>query len=252
MTDLNTQQGLVYEGNIHAQRYVTGVLQSKAIGPFEVTAFSITAANEAKERKSNLVGQSGKVRGTFARTNPTQVKLQANAANSDLYALFLLGTTADYSSTGGTATGEAITGMEHDKWYKLAHENVSSVTITGKTEGTDFEVDPELGLIRTLSTGTIADNYDASIDYTYSGITGTTIRVGTESKVSVKLIGRLVNSETGAKAILEVPEVTLSPDGEINLIGDDYQSFSLTGSCVLRDGEAADLYLRDPVTYAAP
>lgn len=250
MPDLNTQQGLIYEGNIHAQRYVNGVLQAKAIGPFEVTALSITASNEVKERKSNLVGQSGKVRGSFARINPTQLKMSANAVNADLYALFLLGSTAAYSAAGGTVTAESVASMEHDKWYKLAHANVSAVVITGKTLGTDYEVDAQLGLIRTLSTGTIANNATSSVDYTYSAISGTTIRVGTESKVDVKLIGRLANSETGAHAILEVPKVTLSPDGEIALIGDDYQSLGLSGSCVLLDGETADLYLRDPVTYS--
>lgn len=250
MPDLNTQQGLIYEGNIHAQRYVNGVLDKKAIGPFEVTAFTMQASNETFERRSNLVGQSGKVRGSFARTNATQITLQANAANSDLYALFLLGSTAAYNKAGGTVTGESIASMEHDKWYKLAHPNVSSVVIATKTINVDYQVDAELGLIRILSTGTIANNATSSVNYTYSGITGTTIRVGTESKVDVKLIGRLVNSETGAKAILEVPKVTLSPDGEIPLIGDDYQSFGLSGSCVLMDGETADLYLRDPVTYA--
>lgn len=250
MPDLNTQQGLIYEGNIHAQRYVNGVLQAKAIGPFEVTALTMTASNEVRERKSNLVGQSGKVRGSFARTNPTNLAIRANAANSDLYALFLLGTTAAYSVTGGTVSGESVASMEHDKWYKLANANVSAVVIATKVLGTDYEVDAELGLIRTLSTGTIADNATSSVNYTYSGIAGTTIRVGTESKVDVKLIGRLVNAETGAKAILDVPKVTLSPDGEISLIGDDYQDFGLTGSCVLLDGETADLYLRDPVTYS--
>lgn len=250
MPDLNSQQGLIYEGNIHAQRYVNGVLQAKAIGPFEITALTITASNEVKERKSNLVGQSGKVRGSFARTNPTQIKISANATNSDLYALFLLGSTAALNVAGGTVTGESLASAEHDKWYKLAHENVSSVVVTGKTLGVDYAVDAELGMIRILSTGTIADNATSAVNYTYSGITGTTIRVGTESKVDVRLLGRLVNAETGAKAIIEVPKVTLSPDGEISLIGDDYQDFGLTGSCVLLDGETADLYLRDPVTYA--
>ncbi|MGR8932212.1 MAG: phage tail tube protein [Gammaproteobacteria bacterium] len=250
MGDLNTQQGLVYEGNIHALLYVAGVLQKKAIGPIEITGFTTKAANEIKERKSLLVGQAGKTRGTMSRISPTELKIKANAANSDLYALFLLGSTAALNITGGTVTGESVASMEHDKWYQLDHKNVSSVTIATKTEGTDFEVDTKLGLIRTLSTGTIADNATNSVDYTYSGITGTTIKVGTEAKVDVKLIGRLVNSETGAEAILEVPKVTLSPDTELALIGDDYSEFSLTGKCVLLDGETADFYLHDPATYA--
>lgn len=250
MADLNSQQGLIYEGNIHAQRYVNNVLQAKAIGPFEITALTMQASNETKNRKSYLVGQAGKARGSIARTNATQIKISANAANADLYALFLLGTTAAYSKSGGTISGESVASMEHDKWYKLAHPNVSAVSIATKVLNVDYQVDVELGLIRTLSTGTIANNATSSVNYTYGAIAGTTIRVGTESKVDVKLIGRLANSETGAKAILEVPKVTLSPDGEISLIGEDYQSFGLSGSCVLMDGETADLYLRDPVTYS--
>ncbi|PPD22867.1 MAG: hypothetical protein CTY22_05210 [Methylomonas sp.] len=249
MPDLNAQQGLIYEGNIHAQRYIGGVLGHKAIGPFEVTALSLTVSNEVQERRSRLVGQSGKVRGSFARSNPTQISLSANAANADLYALFLLGSVAAHSLTGGTVTAESVASMEHDKWYKLAQANVSAVVIATRTLGIDYEVDARLGMIRSLSTGAIANNATVLVNYSYGAISGTSIRVGTESKVDVRLLGRLVNSETGAHAILDVPKVTLSPDGDIALIGDDYQTMTLTGSCVLMDGESADLYLRDPVTY---
>ncbi len=250
MADLNTQQGLVYEGNIHARQYINGVLQKKAIGPFEVTSLTAKAANEVKERKSNLVGQSGKVRGTFARTSPTELKIGANAANSDLYALFLLGSIAAYTVTGGSITGESVTFTELDKWYALNNKNVSAVAITGKTLGVDFEVDAQLGYIRALSTGTIAAATTSSVNYTKGAIAGTTIQVGTQSKVDVMLEGRLQNAETGAQAILYVPKVTLSPSKELSLIGNDYQDFELTGSCLLMNGEVADFYLRDPVTYS--
>jgi len=250
MSDANLQQGLIYEGTIFAQRYVNNVLQAKSIGPFEVTGLTIKATNEVKTRKSNLTGQSGKVRGTFARTAPTDIKISANASNSDLYALFLLGSTAAYTVAGGTVSAESLASAEHDKWYQLAHKNISAVVITGKAINVDYEVDGQLGLIRILSTGAIANNATSAINYTYGAIAGTTILVGTQSKVDVKLIGRLSNSETGNFAILEVPKVTLSPSKELSLIGNDYSDFELSGSCILLNGEAADLYLRDPVTYS--
>jgi len=244
-----TQQGIVYEGNIHAQRYVAGGLQDLAVGPLEITGFTIKPANEIKERRSNLVRQSGKIRGTMGRTAPTEIKITANAADADIYALFMAATTSALSVTGSTVTGESRT-MSYDKWYKLDHENVSSVAIATKTEGVDFQVDAILGAILILSTGTIADGATSSIDYTYGSITGTTINVGKEAKVDVKIVGRLVNSETGNDAFIKIPKVTLTLSKELNLIGDDYSDFEVTGKCILLDGETADCYLSDPVTYA--
>jgi hypothetical protein len=250
MPDLNSQQGLVYEGNIHARTYINNVLQKKAVGPFEITGFTAKASNEVKERKSNLVGQSGKVRGTFARITPTELKITANAANSDLYALFLLGSTAAYTVAGGSISAESVTFTELDKWYALDNKNVSAVVITGKVEGTDFEIDAQLGYIRALSTGSYTAGSTASVNYTAGAISGTTIQVGTQAKVDVMLDGRLTNAETGSQAILHVPKVTLSPTKELSLIGNDYQDFELTGKCILLNGEVADFYLRDPVTYS--
>lgn len=251
MPDLNTQQGFSYEGDIYAMRYVNNVLQNKAIGPFEVTLFSAQPSNETIERQANRLGQTGKTRGSVGRTLATELQLNFNAANADLYALLFLGTTTALSVSGSTVASEVIADMEHDKPYKVAHENISALAVTGKTLGTDFEiVDAKLGLVRILSTGTIADGSDVDFAYTYAGITGTTVNVGTESKVDVKLIGNLRNRETQVYSQMIVPKVTLSPNNAIQLIADDYATAELSGKCVLVDGEAADFYLSDPATYA--
>lgn len=250
MADLNVQEGFSYEGDIYAQRYVGGVLQSKAIGPFEVTIFAAKPANETKERQSNRLGQTGKTRGSVGRTLATELKIGFNAANADLYAALFLGTSGALSVTGGTATAESVTSMEHDKPYKLAHENISALTVTGKTLGTDFEiVDAKLGLVRTLSTGTIANNATTSFNYTYTAFTGTRVNIGTESKLDVKLLGNVKNRETGVSSRMVVPQVTLSPSSDINLIDNEYATAEVTGKCVLRTGEVADFYLDTALSY---
>lgn len=246
-----SQQGFSYEGDITLQRYSSaGVLATLSLGPLEILNFSAKAANEQKDRKSNRLGMTGKTRGAIGRTLATEIKFEFNAVDADIYALMFLGSTAALSVTGGTVTGESITGMAHNKWYKLAKEHVSALASAGKTINVDFEMDGHTGRVRTLSTGTIADNATVAWNYTYSGITGSTVRIGTESKADVKIFGDLRNRETLTYARLRIPQVTLSPDGEVPLIADDYASAGMTGKCVLMDGETADCYLDDPAVYA--
>lgn len=250
MADLSAQHGIIYEGKLFARKWVNGVLSAESIGPFEVTGFSITTTNDPKYRYSNITGQSGKARGGFARTKPTEFELKANALNADIAALFLLASASTVTVTSGSVTGESVTFTKLDTWYKLANRNVTSPAITGKTLGTDFEVDLAAGLIRALSTGTITAASTQSVNYSKGGISSSRASIGALSKSDIELFGELVNSETGSRAYVRAPQATVAPTGAINLIGNDYQEMTLKGTCIQRTGETADLYLDDPVTFS--
>lgn len=244
-------QGIIYEADLSVRRYgVGGVLSKELIGPLEATQFSIQASNEMIARKAFRIGQAGKDRGSIGRTLATAINLAVNAVDSRTMALILLGSVAALSKAQGVVAAETFTSI-HDAWVKLDHGNIAAtgVAIATKTEGTDFVMDRVLGAIMVLSTGTIANNTETTIAYNYGATAGTTIRVGTESKADVMLEGPAKNRETGADAFIRIPKVTLSPSNELSLLNDEYVNAEMSGSCILMDGETADCYLDDPITY---
>jgi len=243
-------QGIVYEADLVVQRYNLGVLSKEIIGPLEATTFSIQASNETITRQAFRVGQAGKDRGSLGRTLATQVNLAVNAVDAATLALILLGTTAALAKAQGVVASETFT-SRHDIWVKLNHGNIAAtgVAIATKTEGTDFVMDRVLGAIMVLSTGTIANNASTTIAYNYGATAGSTVRVGTESKQDVLLQGAAKNRETGQNAFIRIPKVTLSPSNELSLLNAEYVTAEMTGSCILMDGETADCYIDDPVTY---
>ncbi|NOR70889.1 MAG: hypothetical protein GQ532_14545 [Methylomarinum sp.] len=238
--------GIIYEGDFSVRIYSGNTLSKRLIGPLEATSFSVKAENEQKERKALRVGQSGKTRGAFGRGLATKVKFGVNAVSAELLSLILLGATLPLSIAGGSAVAESVD-TEHGVAIKLNNGNITSATatITGSVEGPDYVIDKALGSITTLATGNLAASATVDISYDFGAITGTRVKVGTETKMDVMLEGPVVNSETGAKGWLKIPKVTLSPANELALLGDDYVTADLDGSCVLLDTESADLYF-DP------
>lgn len=247
---LKDQRGLIYTGELYAQPYIANALQSKVIGPFETTTFSIAPENEQISRSSNLPGSSGLARAVISRKKPTKFTLKANALNADIAALFLLAVTSTMTASGGSVTGESVTFTELDTWYKLNARNVSAVAITGKTINVDFVVNAKAGMIMALSTGSYAAGSTASVNYTKGAISAPRASIGALSKSDVKFFGRMVNEETQQESWLEIPKCTVSPSGEIPLIGDSYSEMTLNGIGIKLDSETADVYLDDPVTYS--
>lgn len=243
--------GIVYEADLSVRRYVNGVLSNELIGPLEATSFTLQAQNEQIVRTALRIGQAGKTRGSIGRTLASQIKLGINAVDTRLLALILLGTDSALAVAGGTASAEPVT-VKHDIPIKLANSNITalSAAVAGSVEGTDFEIDALLGSITALSAGNIADGAAITIDYAFGAIAGQTISIGTESKVDVMLEGPAVNRETGQKARIRIPKVTLTPSNELSLLSDDYVTAELDGSCILLDTEAADAYIDELVVYS--
>lgn len=243
--------GIVYEADLSVRRYNSGVLSKELIGPMETTVFTMKPESETKERKAYRIGQAGKTRGSIGRTLATKIKIGVNAVDARLMALIMLGTTAALSVAGGSAVAEAVT-VQHDVWIKLDNHNITAATaaIATFTEGADFEIDETLGAIMALSTGGMTDDTSYDISYVFGAIAGTTIRAGTESKTDVYLEGPTKNRETGLNGRIRIPKVTLSLASDLSLLADDYVDAEMDGTCVLLDGESADMYIDENVVYS--
>lgn len=243
-------KGIQYAGDIILRRYAPdGVtLPDTVIGPIEGTKFTIKTDVDLKTRKSKQRATHGQVVGSSSVNKPTMFGIGMNAVDAEMLALLYFGTTSVLGVAQGTVSAESHH-LPHNQWVKLSQRNVSAVTISGKTLGTDFEVNSRMGLVRSLSTGSIADNAATSINFSYGAISGTRIAAGEVSKIEVELQFDGLNLEDNSDAFALIPKMILVPKTDINLLADDFVTVEFDGTEIIMPGQAGFTFDTD-VLYA--
>jgi hypothetical protein len=230
-------KGIQYVGDIFLQLYLpNGTLSDTAIGPLAGTKLSVKTDADIKYRKSKRRDSHGRAEGSAATHKPTMFGLAVNAADPSMLALLFMGVASVLNIASGTVSAESHD-LPLDTWVKLENRNVASVTITGKTLGTDFAVNERVGLIMALSTGSIVDGANTSINYSYGSVTGTRIAAGETSKIEVKLLFDGVNLEDDSAVFGTVPKLVLLPKTDINLLADDFVTTEFDGTAIKMDGQ---------------
>jgi len=239
-------KGISYKGDVFLRRYVGGVLSDDVIGPIGGTKLTLKANSEIKQRFGKGRANHGLLTGSVARSKPSEVALGFNEVDTELFAIMFLGTAAALSVAGGTVTGESITLVEN-KWVKTANRNISLSAIATKTLGVDFKEHPRMGAIMALNAGAAGVQ---SLAYTYGGITGTRISGGVSSQIDVEIVFDGLNLEDDSEAYVRIPKITLTPNSDIDLLGDDYVNADMTGNAIKLPAESGEIIFDDGVVYA--
>ncbi|QXV73593.1 hypothetical protein [Rhizobium phage RHph_X2_30] len=158
------------------------------------------------------------------------------------------------AEAGGSVVGYAIADAILGRSYQLGESDsnpVGDVKISssglavknGATTyvlGTDYVVDLARGLVTILEDGNIPAGTDLTVDYTTLATSYDLILSGSEKvEGAVKFITR---NASGEDRIYTMPYVTLAPNGDYNLKGDDWQQIPFTIE-VLRKGALEAIYL---------
>lgn len=158
------------------------------------------------------------------------------------------------TQVGGAVTGFAIPDAIPGRSYQLGETTTDAigdvkisptglVVKTGATVHTimdDYIVDFERGLITIVDGGAIAAGDDLAVDYTTLGTSFNRILSGSEKvEGAMKYITR---NATGEDRVYTLPYVTLAPNGDYNLKGDDWQQIPFTLE-VLRKGALEAIYI---------
>jgi len=121
------------------------------------------------------------------------------------------------------------------KFFFVGDLNVGTLTMDlGATalDADDFEVyNAQMGVVRIKETSTTATNGtdDLTVSYTPAAITGTAspvVRGGTETVIQGSVLF-FEDNTTGENHILRVWSVSVTPDGALGLISDDFATFAL-------------------------
>lgn len=228
--------GFIGSGDIYAERFVNGVSEGLlALG--NATKIEIKENSEVKTRKSKLRASYGAALDTVVIKQPADVSLTLDDLDKDNLAMIFMGTVSDSSTTATTVTDEAHTVAKLDTMIALANGNVSTVTITGFVEGTDFEVvNAEAGFVKILSGGTVVAGDALAVSYSAGGTSGDLITGGVVPDVKMKLIMLGVNLVDQSSVRLEIPKATLTPQNGVDFLSEDFSTLELSGIATVPEG----------------
>ena len=227
-------RGYIFEGSLYMARFVGGAWQNYT-GPLEGSRFEMKPNVDRKEMISRGRGSFGQVLESVLLQQPTDFAVTLNEGTPEVLAAGLMGTTAVLAQTSGSLTAETITAAL-DKWVPVSKANLTgspTLTNTAATttyiNGTDYIVNPQLGMVKALVGGAIADAASLKFTSTYGAITGTQILGSTTADVRVrfKLDGRSLAD--GSNVVVTVHEAIIAAEAAVDFLSGEFIGVPLTG-----------------------
>lgn len=240
-------RGRLFFGQLDADgRTVTGGL--RFLG--NATEFNVNLNTETAAHQASYT----QLRQTDARCTLSLelgVSFVLDELNFQNYADFFIGETASLTNaTGSIATHVLTTAAVGGRWYPIHNSagarlyNLDDDTIVFNleinggadlVEGTDYEIDKQMGLVKIFETpgtvGVIGAQIDVDVTTAAaSGLSLDKVNAATRSDVKgVLLFESLDGCDSDKKRVFNFRRVSLTPDGDHALIGDDFASMSFSG-----------------------
>lgn len=132
---------------------------------------------------------------------------------------------------GEAAQNAADTGASYsmkiytDKWMPLPFLNVSSVTISGSVEDTDFEVDEAGGMIKGITGGNITDGTTKTVTFDHGAMVNIQALVTDNPERYFVFNG--LNTKDGKAVRLEVFRLQTKPFADFGFITDNINKFTI-------------------------
>jgi hypothetical protein len=227
-------------------------------------AFTVTVEAETLEHFSKRLASGVKDREVVLQQS-VSFATQLTEIDVDNLALFMSGSAVDTVDAGGTLSPgagddnvivEAAVGL--GKWYDLFDNDapstyppvaadaaeriyrVSNVVVKDTTatttyvEGTDYDVDAEMGRIFIREGGSISAGDALLVSATWAALTISEVRALDASRIEgvLKFVSRNANQTgNGSEVEYTFHAVTLTADGDFALIGDEFATLNLNGAC---------------------
>lgn len=245
--------GLKLKGDIYVNRKNPDGTRTGRVQIGNGTAFSTTETVSRTDRVSKMRETEGNALDTLSQRNPTQLSFTIDDVTDFNLAMASLGLAEIVNVAAGSVTIEpAIAWL--DGWLDLVNINVvddASLIVTddpGTTtyvKGTDYEVSARLGMIKPLSTGSIANGQPLKVDYNYGAKNGVLVRAGTQSEVVLEVFLDAINRVTNEHVHVKYHEAVMAPEGAVDLFADEWVPLTMAGTVKILDGQSEPYsYLR--------
>lgn len=197
----------------------------------EIPEANLTIETEVLEYVSSKSGNKTviKRRITQTKVNGTIKLSDINVNNLNLY--FLGGTIGETNQAADTDVEKTISAVSLDLWEETGYVNLSNVVV--KNSGgtityvlnTDYEIEEKSGMFRALTGGSIVDASDVKLTFDCAETKLYTIGGG-EDPVKKGHIAFKANPSEGRIQDF-AGYVEIQPTGDLQKIGDEWQSISL-------------------------
>lgn len=201
-------------------------------GPLNFTDLTITRPDpEQVQRLSKQRSSYGQALDSFSRSQPEEISFTLDDADPDILSMAMRGTPADYAQEAATDQTVSVH-VYHDLWVAIGQNNLTSLSITGSTEGTDYEVDMEAGLFMALSGGNLDNDTDVDVTASWAARDGKTIVSGTVPNLNLAIVGHGINLFNNRQVDIEIFQASIAPSGDLSFISDDPVNLEFSGTLV--------------------
>lgn len=203
----------------------------------DCSQFTPKPDSERKERTGHGRTNYGQVIASAILPKPMTATIVFGQLSARLFAAAFFASVAAYEQTAGPISPAiAITSIP-DRWVEIGLNMVDALVVKDSTdtttydEGTDYEVNTRLGMIKALSTGDIADGAVLHITGNKLAITGgSTMEAMTKANVRVRLKLDGQNFEDGRNFITDVYQMRLNPTSDFSMVGEDFVDVTFEGT----------------------
>jgi hypothetical protein len=227
----------------------SGATQGQEIG--DCDAMSISQDNTVLERFSNQYGARTKTDSRITQQNAgiSFTMLQATARN---LALMMMSDKNTLTQSLGTTQLGTLSGLQVGDVIDTGKLNINVQSFTDLLTAlnpwvadTNYKLDSASGLVKVLALPS-ADT-TASLKINYPAITAATHQLLAGLGQNSDLRGKLVYIALDASSVpiekYTFPIVKLSPDGDVNLLGDEYRTVQIKGEIIADTTQSVGYYL---------
>ena len=212
--------GFLGAGDLYMERTVAGTAQGmKPAG--NATKFEIKESTTRKERISK---------------KPATIQAIIDEINADNMAVAFLGNVTTISQGSGTVA-DAPYVSKKGTLILLPYKGISSVVITDDaptpvtfTVDTDYQVNAKAGAIFIMDDGTIADDTNLKISYSYAAVTGKKVKGSINPIVQLKFFLDGLNLATDRACTVTVWSARVAPSSPVDFLADDFSKLTLDGT----------------------
>ena len=199
------------------------------------TNFTPKPDSERKEQTATGKHNYGQVLASVTLPKPMTAKITFNQLDQALFAAAFFGTNSVFTQDADSLAAAPVTTIA-DRFVEIGKLKLSNVVVKDVTdattyvEGTDYQLNLTMGMIKAIAGGGIASGAVVHISADYAAINGTKMKAMTKSnvRIRVKLDGQ--NFEDGREFIGDIYQMRLAPTSEFSLVGSDFVDVSFEGS----------------------
>lgn len=235
-------QSFLGSGDLYFDRLTAaGVQQGYKIAG-ACTRFQIFTESETKEQTGRGRTTYGQVIASATLPGKTTVSVTLDQLDAENLALAFLGSDQAYTQTAATDATGTLTAIA-DRYAEIGAEQISNLVVKDATDtttyvdGTDYEVNSRLGLLKVLSTGAIADGATLNLTYDKAAISARQITGSTDSIIRVRMVLDGKNHVDGSNVKVTVYDARLKPTTAIDFLSEDFLPLELEGTAEIPTGQ---------------